>query len=277
MSLPLDHIVIAVHDLHSAIHDYRNLGFTVTPGGDHPGRATHNALVVFQDGSYFELIAWKGPEEAHPWWPKLSRFGPGIVDFALLPGTTPQVVAQALSRGLAYQPPVDGGRLRPDGVELRWQNARPATPDLPFLCGDVTPRALRVPEGPVREHANGVQGVAQLHVAVHDVTATLERYRALLGLADAPVPAEGAASLQLGSTALKLESASASPEAAQRLALQGEGPFAIALHTTQASPLGPVVHGNTHGTRLELIAYPGTGTSAHPAAHPGAHAQSAFA
>jgi hypothetical protein len=57
----------------------------------------------------------------------------------------------------------------------------------------------------VREHANGVQGVAQLRVAVHDVTATLERYRALLGLADVPAPAEGAASLQLGRTVLKLE------------------------------------------------------------------------
>jgi hypothetical protein len=236
MSLPLDHIVIAVHDLHSAIHDYRNLGFTVTPGGDHPGRATHNALVVFQDGSYFELIAWKAPEATHPWWPKLSRFGPGIVDFALLPGTTPQVVAQALSRGLAYQPPVDGGRLRPDGVKLRWQNARPATPDLPFLCGDVTPRAL-------------------------------------LGLEDVPAPAEGAASLQLGRTVLKLETASANAEAAQRLALQGEGPFAIGLHTTQSHPLGPVVHGHTHGALLELIALP----DALAGATPRAHAQSAFA
>lgn len=273
MSLPLDHIVIAVHDLHSAIHDYRNLGFTVTPGGDHPGRATHNALVVFQDGSYFELIAWKAPEDAHPWWPKLSRFGPGIVDFALLPGTTPQVVAQALARGLAYQPPVDGGRLRPDGVELRWQNARPATPDLPFLCGDVTPRALRVPEGPVREHANGVQGVAQLRVAVHDLAATLERYRTLLGLEDVPAPAKGATSLQLGRTVLKLETASASAEAAQRLALQGEGPFAIGLHTTQAHPLGLVLHGHTHGARLELIALPGALASTAPRPH----AQSVFA
>lgn len=273
MSLPLDHIVIAVQDLHSAIHDYRNLGFTVTPGGDHPGRATHNALVVFQDGSYFELIAWKAPEETHPWWPKLHRFGPGIVDFALLPGTTPQAVAQALSRGLAYQPPVDGGRLRPDGVELRWQNARPTTPDLPFLCGDVTPRALRVPEGPVREHANGVQGVARLHVAVHDVAATLERYRALLGLEDVPTSSEGTASLPLGHAVLQLDTASVSPAAAQRLALQGEGPYAIDLYTTQAGPLGPVLHGHTHGAHLELIAQPGALSTASASAH----AQSAFA
>lgn len=256
MSLPLDHIVIAVHDLQQAIDDYRSLGFTVTPGGDHPGRATHNALVVFQDGSYLELIAWKVPETAHPWWPKLSRFGAGIVDFALLPSTTHDVVAKALSRGLVYQPPVDGGRVRPDGVELRWQNARPATPDLPFLCGDVTPRTLRVPEGLVREHANGVQGVARLHVAVHDVSTTLERYSALLDLDDIPFASEGAVKLRLGSTVLQLDTAITSPAAAQRLALQGEGLYAISLHTKQSRFLGHLQHGNTHGTHLELIAYP---------------------
>ncbi|MEX8194646.1 VOC family protein [Comamonas guangdongensis] len=255
MSLPLDHIVIAVHDLQKAITDYRSLGFTVTPGGDHPGRATHNALVVFQDGSYFELIAWKAPEEVHPWWPKLDRFGPGIVDFALLPSSTPKVVAQALSRGLAYQPPVDGGRLRPDGVELQWQNARPATPDLPFLCGDLTPRALRVPEGGVREHANGVQGVAYLHIAVHDAAASLARYRALLDLQDTAVTHNdaGTASLQLGNTQLKLESASSSRAAAARLAQQGEGPFAIGLYTTQAGPLGAITQGDTHGAHIVLL------------------------
>jgi hypothetical protein len=31
---------------------------------------------------------------------------------------------------------------------------------LPFWCGDVTPRSLRVPEGAHRQHANGVQGIA---------------------------------------------------------------------------------------------------------------------
>ena len=268
MSLPLDHIVIAVHDLQQAIADYRSLGFTVTPGGDHPGRATHNALVVFQDGAYFELIAWKAPEAIHPWWPKLDRFGPGIVDFALLPSSTPKVVAQALSRGLAYQPPVDGGRLRPDGVELQWQNARPATPDLPFLCGDLTPRVLRVPEGKVREHANGVQGVAYLHIAVHDAAATLARYRALLGLQDSAHT--DTAGLQLGNTQLKLETASSSRAAAARLAQQGEGLFAVGLYTTQASLLGSITQGNTHGAHIVLLAQDGTTPQA-------AHTQSVFA
>jgi catechol 2,3-dioxygenase-like lactoylglutathione lyase family enzyme len=61
MSLPLDHIVIAVQDLERTIADYQSLGFNVLRGGEHPGRSTHNALVVFADGVYFELIAWRAP------------------------------------------------------------------------------------------------------------------------------------------------------------------------------------------------------------------------
>ena len=58
MALPLDHIVIAVHDLDAAVADYRALGFQVAIGGRHPGRTSHNALVVFADGAYLEIIAW---------------------------------------------------------------------------------------------------------------------------------------------------------------------------------------------------------------------------
>ena len=49
--LALDHIVIAVNDLDTAITDYRALGFQVLVGGQHPGRTSHNALVVFADGA----------------------------------------------------------------------------------------------------------------------------------------------------------------------------------------------------------------------------------
>ena len=79
----LDHIVIAVADLEQAIADYRKLGFTVYPGGTHHGGASHNALVVFADGSYFELIAYLKPSPDVRWWKLLSSSGEGFVDFAL--------------------------------------------------------------------------------------------------------------------------------------------------------------------------------------------------
>src|SRR5262249_57109973 len=96
----LDHIVIAVSDLESAIADYRKLGFTVYPGGTHHGGASHNALVVFADGSYFELIAYLKPAPEVRWWKLLSSSGEGFVDFALLPQDTARDAAAARERGL---------------------------------------------------------------------------------------------------------------------------------------------------------------------------------
>ncbi|RQO47705.1 glyoxalase [Variovorax sp. KBW07] len=272
MPLTLDHIVIAVHDLERTIADYGALGFHVLRGGDHPGRATHNALVVFGDGSYFELIAWRQPSPAERWWQLLQRHGEGIVDFALLPRDTAITVADAKARGLVLEGPLDGGRVRPDGERLRWQTARPASADLPFLCGDLTPRALRVPEGEARVHANGALGVASLAIAVRDLDATLVRYRALLGIvpddADThigePVAVPGSnvrvAVIALGRSVLVLssprENASAAEEGrdalAQRIAARGEGPYALVLHTDRPQSTGVFDLARTHGALIEL-------------------------
>ncbi|WP_285413775.1 VOC family protein [Variovorax sp. efr-133-TYG-130] len=272
MPLKLDHIVIAVHDLERTIADYGALGFHVLRGGDHPGRATHNALVVFGDGSYFELIAWRQASPGERWWQLLRKHGEGIVDFALLPRDTAATVADAKARGLLLEGPLDGGRVRPDGERLRWQTARAPSADLPFLCGDLTPRALRVPEGEVRVHANGALGVASLAIAVRDLDATLARYRALLGTdaEDAgthignPVALPGSnvrvAVIVLGGSVLVLSSprenaahaGEGSDTLTQRIAARGEGPYALLLHTDRPQSTGAFDLARTHGALIEL-------------------------
>jgi catechol 2,3-dioxygenase-like lactoylglutathione lyase family enzyme len=47
--MKFDHIVILVRDLAQAVSDYNARGFTVTPGGEHVGGDTHNALVCLAD------------------------------------------------------------------------------------------------------------------------------------------------------------------------------------------------------------------------------------
>ncbi|SFM58934.1 VOC family protein [Variovorax sp. OV329] len=265
MSLSLDHIVIAVHDLEQTLADYAALGFNVLRGGEHPGRSTHNALVVFADGSYLELIAWRAPAPQERWWQLLQRHGEGIVDYALLPPGTADTVAAAAQRGLQLEGPLDGGRLRPDGERLHWQTARPGTADLPFLCGDITPRRLRVPEGEVRVHANGAQGVSSLAIAVHDLDATLARYRALLGegadLGPAVVlPGSGVrvAVVRIGRSSLVLSSPRDPAEGpssplAQRLATRGEGPYAFVLRNPDAARAGDVLDAaKAHGALIEF-------------------------
>ena len=141
----LDHVVIAVADLEAAVAHYRAIGFTVTPGGDHPHRPSRNALIAFEDGAYLELLGFRAPAPGDRWYETFEKHGEGLMDFALLPRDVPQSIVEAKSRGLALAGPQDGGRKRPDGREIRWQTARPTTYDLPFLCGDVTPREGRVP------------------------------------------------------------------------------------------------------------------------------------
>lgn len=271
MSLTLDHIVIRVNDLERVIADYTALGFTVQRGGTHADGVTHNALIGFADGSYLELIAFLQPAPERRWWTLGEQHGEGYVDFALLPHNVSAVVNAARINGLDYEGPLPGGRLRPDGAELRWELGRPTTADLPFLCGDTTPRHLRVREGDVRKHANDVQGIASVTVVVSDIEASLARYRALLGLAPklAPVTLAGlgiaTATVPLGNASVVLVSpgsGSSLPAAAdlqEHLETRGQGVLGLTLAGTRGSETLPVEQ--THGARITMQASATTQTT----------------
>ncbi len=242
MPMALDHVVIAVASLDEAVADYRRAGFNVIAGGRHPGRNTANALAVFDDGSYLELIAYSAPSPEERWWRVLDAAGEGLVDFALWPDDIDAAVAAARERGLSELTAVPGARQRPDGVQIAWSSARQVRHDLPFLCADITPRALRVPEGEVRRHANGARGIAEVQVAVHDVAASLARYRMLLG-PDA-VADDGRVRLHGFDAVLHAEPGRP----------RGEGPSAIVLKADAAGSQGPIDPALTHGAAFTLAA-----------------------
>ncbi|MCC7082857.1 MAG: VOC family protein [Burkholderiales bacterium] len=50
MFVRIDHIVIGVTDRDRGMAQYAKLGFSTHPGGDHPGRGTHNAIAFNCDG-----------------------------------------------------------------------------------------------------------------------------------------------------------------------------------------------------------------------------------
>ena len=170
----LDHVVYVARDLAAAVDDHKRQGFTVTPGGEHAGGVTHNALVCFADGSYLELVAFRKPDPTHRWWRHAANGG--FADFALLSDDLAQD-ASALS-DLVVREPAEGGRTRPDGVSLRWRAAFLRAP-IPFLIEDLTPRDLRVPGGDAARHANGVTGIASLVVAARDQRSVDESYERL--------------------------------------------------------------------------------------------------
>ncbi|MEK6226021.1 MAG: VOC family protein [Chloroflexota bacterium] len=173
----LDHVVLVARDLNSAVADHRRRGFTVTPGGEHADGTTHNALITFADGSYLELVAFRdlGRALTHRWW-KIAADGGGLADFALL--SDDLAADSAALADLVKTPPKDGGRIRPDGVELKWRTAV-LKPPLPFVIEDITARDLRVPGGAAAEHANGATGIATVAIGAVDVADAEWRYATL--------------------------------------------------------------------------------------------------
>lgn len=122
MELYLDHILIGVHDLSEADHNYNKLGFKITPEGSHPGRGTHNRLIVF-DPEYLELISIHDSSQGM-FRPNLVQFlesSEGLFIFAM--GTTDidAIFAEMQCRGIAAKTPVVGSRHSEDNsIAYSW-------------------------------------------------------------------------------------------------------------------------------------------------------------
>ncbi|KLO15306.1 hypothetical protein SCHPADRAFT_902453 [Schizopora paradoxa] len=198
----IDHIVHLTPpgSVKETIEQFASLGFNVIPGGVHADGLTENALVILADGAYVELISFthlvsyyppgspaRLAREAHPW-SEASGPGarPGWIDFAFLglgssnhPPSDDEhldlsdvINERSKKEGseVSYLKTIPGGRVRPDGRELRWKITAPdagvhGRGFLPFFCGDVTERLLRVPlEPPTNaQHPNTTKALAHLH------------------------------------------------------------------------------------------------------------------
>lgn len=252
----IDHLVILVDELDGGSEQYRALGFTVTPGGKHP-RFTHNALVTFADGAYLELIAFYETENVTHRWYGYRASGGGLIDHALGTDDLVAELAGTGRRGVPYAGPHDGARARPDGVQLVWKTATPATEapvGLPFIIEDVTDRGLRVP-GDAARHANGVTGVDTLIIAVADLDASVALYGQLLdqpaqesaGSADSAA----ARSFQVGPHRIELQQPRPGTEMAAQVAERGDGPYALVFTGIADAAFDPASAG---GARLRVIA-----------------------
>lgn len=250
----IDHLVIAVPDLGGAIAGYRELGFTVVPGGRHPGVGTDNALIVFRDGAYLELLGFHEPRPDHRWWSPLQRGG-GLVDFCVqtddLTGDA-KILRQA---GVDMGEPERRNRHRPDGVEVRWVTAlaRGAHRGVsPFLLAEDGLREARVPVE--RSHANGVAGIGTVTVVVDGLPSVRRWYAEVLGRSGSEL-----AYPELGAVGARI---ALGPHAVEFLTPSGTGPIRDWLHKRGPSPYsatlvgghnrGPLDLGRTSAARLAL-------------------------
>lgn len=251
----IDHLVIAVPDLATAIGNYEALGFTVVPGGRHPV-GTHNALISFQDDSYIELIAFYQPSPEHKWWAPLQKGG-GFVDFCLRTDDLLGDTAAFRKAGVDIDDPSPLSRARPDGYQLRWVLSIPRGAHrgiAPFLIQDETPREERVPRQ--MTHRNGVTGIGTVTVAVDDVAKVRPWYAAVLGQPGKEVRREefdaAGARFVVGPHVFDfLAPQSAGSPLRDWLWTRGASPYAATLKTASGAD-APPDQAKTLGARLSL-------------------------
>ena len=244
MLTAIDHLVIAVPDLNAAGKTYRDLGFTVVPGGRHTGMGTDNALIAFRDGAYLELIGFYEPRPDHPWWATLQSGG-GLVAFCSQTDDLAGDAAALRAAGVDMGEPEGRCRTRPDGVEVRWVCAFARGPDrgaVPFLIAEETGRDERVPRQ--RTHANGVTGLGRLTVAVDDLLAARHWYGSLLG-----VPGQDNAAPELGAVGARFM---IGPHTLDVLAPTGAGAIRDWLAGRGASPYAATLIGASRPIPLDL-------------------------
>jgi len=125
----IDHLVYATPDLTLGIDTVEKLlGVRATPGGQHPGLGTRNALVALGPSSYLEII---GPDPDQPKPAGRRRFGidelkaPRIVRWVAKSNDLETVAATAAQKNVKLGPVIPGSRRRPDGVVLSWRYTDP--------------------------------------------------------------------------------------------------------------------------------------------------------
>jgi len=244
----IDHVMICVPDLARGIAQYGKMGFNIHPGGDHPGKGTHNAIALnYED--YIELLAIRDPAE-YAASGKPGTWNTGLTDFIAAGGGIRYVVLQSndltaevaamRSRGVDVSDVVDGSRRTPTGQELRWKSAvlGPKNPLPIFFIQHLTPMAERRKQVPVTgNHPNGVYTVERCYIVTRDAEAAAATYAKVLGL---PLPkmVKGTVIMsnmyvfEIGPTGLGIVQPYAAGPAADALERRGPGPFQALYKTT---------------------------------------------
>jgi hypothetical protein len=120
----IDHLVYATPDLTAGVKQIEALlGVHATPGGQHPGEGTRNALVALGPTSYLEIIG-PDPDQPAPAGPRKFRIddlkAAQLVTWAAKGTNLTQLVADARRRGVPLGDVIPGSRRTPAGVLLSW-------------------------------------------------------------------------------------------------------------------------------------------------------------
>jgi hypothetical protein len=183
----IDHVVIFVPNLRISHDQFSALGFKVIEGGKH--ESTENALVIFADQTYIELIALK-PKRSRPLIRAASKVGilgaiakrkddinwrlmqwvcnsAGPIDWCIRVNEMEPLLRKWNAAGATNLGTRPFQRLKPDGAVAEWTLGASKDFDLPFLITDLTDPHIRVPICE-SHHPNGALGISHIWLSVSD-------------------------------------------------------------------------------------------------------------
>ena len=106
------------------------LGVRATPGGQHLGLGTRNALIALGPLTYLEIVG-PDPEQLKParrrWFGIDELNAPRLVRWAANGNDLDQLVSEAAQHGVKLGAVASGSRKREDGVVLSWRLTDPFT------------------------------------------------------------------------------------------------------------------------------------------------------
>lgn len=173
--LKCSHILCRVNDIAMAVRDYERLGFAMQWGSD-PARAD-NALLWFEEGPFIEffqipksfahfgvLLGLAKGAAAGKRWSAWARAGEGWCDAALEPEAEPvnwtaednrkqleQIRMSVKRQGMDVSRLINGARMRPDEIKVRYSLFAPLSTGLPFVVSHYDspqrPQSVRHPNG----------------------------------------------------------------------------------------------------------------------------------
>jgi hypothetical protein len=125
----VDHLVFGTPDLATGIETIEKLvGVRATPGGQHRGEGTRNALISLGPTVYLEILA-PDPEQPKPEKPRWLGIDdlatPKLVGWAARGDDLVQLARIASGKGIGLGEVASGSRQNPQGVRLSWQFTNP--------------------------------------------------------------------------------------------------------------------------------------------------------
>lgn len=144
-TLTLDHVIWAVPNLEEGMQDFRaRTGIEPTFGGEHTNGVTANYLVALGPCLYLEIVGPKQGANVQDLGDRASGYSkPNVSGFAFRYNLNGDKESIAKKLQLLLGEFRDGGRIKPDGTELKWRTSQLIGLDLgagkfPFIINWLT-------------------------------------------------------------------------------------------------------------------------------------------